>query len=926
MNRIHVAYHDSAMGEASKLSQKLQAQGWQVFSSKCGNEATGALADALKTFTGPTLLLINDGLLHNLNCQTGMLAAYREIEERAHTHVLLASSMRNGPGNVQARVLTSLDRVSDVIRYMNYWQNAYLIKRRELGATSTPESAQALAPVREVSQEIGEFLKLVRKQKPHSVYDLIDDDGTLLLKLLGTPPSKPTDPTQKADEPIEDSALEPEVPIKDADTSGVGNVAGVAAATGIAATAGLVKDSAKTIENEPPEDVIPEALKADEKLIPEEIPAEESAPRVGPPDLPTSREKITEVIEEPLSTEKEVVAEAELESKLETTDEYIPVSNPADMDLSPEETNVELQSDVDHDYMPESDPSDLDLPVDDVKVKAEEAQNIEVDYLPDNDAASVDAPTEAVEVIDEPVGDAEPTLAELAAKKHKKSRKSNTKQLLKLIEEEELNDAYAFAEESLKADPGNAQLRYYYAVALLRAEDEPYVDVAVHELNKLTQGDYAAEALLCLGHISLERRDYGMARRNLEAAYHLNKKVDSEITYRLGALIQDEYYDEAKEAKKYLKKATKNSKFNKDDAWYRLAQFDFQANKINKARKKLKAAQKASKKHPFAAYDLANMYLRKDDINSAHKYFLKAVYANPELDTEENQAAFSLLRPVEESEGFEASTGSYATPSLRTDAPKVGQMTVLITGASSGIGAATARVFAENGHRLILTGRRVTKLRTLGAELNKEFNIPVRLLSFDVTAFEETEQLLATLPEGWNEIDVLINNAGKAKGLDYIHQGRLEHWEEMIDTNVKGLLYMIRLVSPAMVKRKQGHIINVCSTAGHEVYPKGAVYCATKHAVDAITQGARLDLHRFGIRVSQVSPAHVEETEFAEVRFDGDTDKAEKVYEDFQPLRAHDVAKSIYYIAAQPEHVNVQDVLMLGTQQANSTTIDRSGR
>jgi len=235
-------------------------------------------------------------------------------------------------------------------------------------------------------------------------------------------------------------------------------------------------------------------------------------------------------------------------------------------------------------------------------------------------------------------------------------------------------------------------------------------------------------------------------------------------------------------------------------------------------------------------------------------------------------------------------------------------------------------VFAEHGHRLILTGRRVANLRSLGASLNKEFNVPIRLLSFDVTAFSETEQLLNTLPEGWNEIDVLVNNAGKAKGLDYINEGRIEHWEEMIDTNVKGLLYMIRLVSPLMVQRKSGHIINVCSTAGHEVYAKGAVYCATKHAVDAITQGARLDLYTHGIRVSQVSPAHVEETEFAAVRFDGDTEKAGMVYENFQPLKARDVAKSIYYIAAQPEHVNVQDVLMLSTQQANSTNIDRSGR
>ncbi|RME93109.1 MAG: SDR family NAD(P)-dependent oxidoreductase, partial [Bacteroidetes bacterium] len=162
-------------------------------------------------------------------------------------------------------------------------------------------------------------------------------------------------------------------------------------------------------------------------------------------------------------------------------------------------------------------------------------------------------------------------------------------------------------------------------------------------------------------------------------------------------------------------------------------------------------------------------------------------------------------------------------------------------------------------------------------------------------------------------------------GLDYIHEGNLAHWDEMVDTNIKGLLYVSRAVLPLMLKRAQGHVINLCSTAGKEVYPKGAVYCATKHAVDALTQGMRLDLYTHGIRVSQVCPAHVEDTEFAEVRFDGDQQKA-KIYEDFQPLRAEDVAEMITFLATRPPHVNVLDVVMQGTQQASSTLIDRSGR
>lgn len=865
MNRIHLAYHDSASGEASKLSQKLQAQGWQVFTSACGTEERGALADALKTFNGPTLLLINDGFLHNLNCQYGMLDTYRQIEARPHTHAVLASSMRSGPGNVQARVLTNLERVSDVIRYMNYWQNAYLLKRKELGSTSTPESAAKLKPHREVSQEIGEFLKLIRKAKPPSVYDLIDDDGTLLLKLLGTPPGTANQaPVQEEETPkaAENPQVEEvETPVSD-DTNTIVADAGteITAATSAAAS---LKESSPEVDIVETSEIQGTATTQTEAVTPPDLPQPEEADPVPPV------EEVFEEVTTEYFPEKEPELVQEQEEKPETTVEAEPVS----------ETKEE---------------------VGEPKVGKPKTEK--------------NAPSE------------EPTLAEIAASKAKKSRKANTKELLHLIEEDELEDAYAFAESSLRADPGNAKLRYYYAVALLRAEDDTCTDAAVQELNKLVKSDFSSKAHLALGHVSLERRDYGMARRNLEAAYAIDKNVDSEVTYRLGALLQDEYYEDKKKAKKFLKKATKQSRFNVEDAWYRLAQLDLLTDKKKKAKKKLKKAINIGERHPFAAYDLASLYLREDNIGKANKYYQKAINANPELDTEANQAAFSLLRPVIEPEGFDASSGAFVAPKVTRETAKIGQLTVLITGASSGIGAATARVFAEHGHRLILTGRRVGNLRTLGAKLNKEFNVPIRLLSFDVTEFDATEQLLNTLPEGWNEIDVLINNAGKAKGLDFIHQGQLEHWEEMIDTNIKGLLYMIRLVAPQMVERKHGHIINVCSTAGHEVYPKGAVYCATKHAVDAITQGARLDLHSHGIRVSQVSPAHVEETEFAAVRFDGDTAKAEKVYENFQPLRARDVAMSIYYIAAQPEHVNVQDVLMLSTQQANSTTIDRSGR
>lgn len=250
---------------------------------------------------------------------------------------------------------------------------------------------------------------------------------------------------------------------------------------------------------------------------------------------------------------------------------------------------------------------------------------------------------------------------------------------------------------------------------------------------------------------------------------------------------------------------------------------------------------------------------------------------------------------------------------------------VFLTGATSGIGMATAKVFAKNGYRLILTGRRKEKLEEVSQRLEYKYGSKTLNLCFDVRNRQKVSEVIASLPEDWSNIDILINNAGLAKGLAPIQEGLTDHWETMIDTNIKGLLYVTREISPGMVSRGRGHIINLCSTAGHEVYPNGNVYAATKFAVDALTRSMRLDLYKYGIRVSQVSPGHVEETEFAVVRFDGDESRA-KIYEDFNPLRSKDVAEIIYFIASRPSYVNIQDVLVMGTQQAGNNHIDRSGR
>ncbi|WP_223032450.1 SDR family NAD(P)-dependent oxidoreductase [Hanstruepera marina] len=245
--------------------------------------------------------------------------------------------------------------------------------------------------------------------------------------------------------------------------------------------------------------------------------------------------------------------------------------------------------------------------------------------------------------------------------------------------------------------------------------------------------------------------------------------------------------------------------------------------------------------------------------------------------------------------------------------------TALITGATSGIGRATAHEFAKHGINLVLCGRRQERLNTIKNALSKK--VDVHTLNFDVRDKEKTIEAINSLPEAFKSIDILINNAGNAHGLDPINDGNLEDWDAMMDINVKGLLYVSKSIMPEMIKRKSGHIINIGSSAGKEVYPKGNVYCASKHAVLAITEGMRMDLNPHGIKVSAINPGLVE-TEFSKVRFKGDA-KADDVYKGYKALQPEDVAEVIYFAISRPNHVNIADVLMFCTAQASSTIVKK---
>ncbi|RUA28057.1 MAG: NAD(P)-dependent oxidoreductase [Bacteroidetes bacterium] len=245
-----------------------------------------------------------------------------------------------------------------------------------------------------------------------------------------------------------------------------------------------------------------------------------------------------------------------------------------------------------------------------------------------------------------------------------------------------------------------------------------------------------------------------------------------------------------------------------------------------------------------------------------------------------------------------------------------------ITGATSGIGKASAHIFAKNHYNLIITGRRKDRLDEIANYLKDKYAIEVLSLNFDVRNREEVEAAIDGLSEDWKNIDVLLNNAGLAVGLNNIQDGEYDDWERMIDTNIKGLLYVTRNIAPLMIANGKGHIINIGSIAGKETYPFGNVYCATKHAVDSLTKAMRIDMVSEGIKVTQIAPGAVE-TEFSNVRFKGDDAKADSVYKGFEPLHPEDIADAVYYCASLPAHVNINDMVIMPTAQANATTIIR---
>ncbi len=468
----------------------------------------------------------------------------------------------------------------------------------------------------------------------------------------------------------------------------------------------------------------------------------------------------------------------------------------------------------------------------------------------------------------------------------------------------------------LQNDPDNILVRLELATIL--SQDEAAFNETTGHLEEVLRLDpNNAKAFFLLGQLSQDYKELKLAKRYYEKALE-NDPEYGQAHFALAQLITEELgvteavVDHLNKARKWLPE--------RSDIWLSYGLALAESENPKKAIKVLKKALKLSPENELIKSKLAELYFQTGNRIKAIRYYKEGSSDSLVEDRHEHIASESAQITEELATLIESETPT--SPAVVKPATI---LTVLITGATSGIGRATARLFASKGHRLILTGRREDRLSALQAELEQMYHATIFPITFDIRQEAVARQLIKALPIEWSSIDILINNAGLAKGLAPIQEGKVSDWDTMIDTNIKGLLYITRAVTPGMVERNKGHIINICSTAGKETYPNGNVYCATKFAVDALTKSIRQDLVAYNIRVGQVSPGHVEDTEFALNRFDGDKDRA-SIYNDFNPLKASDVAEAIYYMINQPPHVNIQDIVLTGTQQASSTLIHRNGR
>ena len=880
---VTIAYCVENESVAEKIATQLALRNHIVkFSSVRTNGAPYvSFAQKFEATSDKIIFLISDNFLKSEPCVADAFGLFQSLHARQQLLAIICDGeyMEDGQPKI---VTTQLLKIKNVIGYMSFWQDKYLDLRKkkreynESGDVGEKLLDQQIDQVRSISGEISEFLYFVRDLNSPTLDEIAANNYSTLFEKLNLPDTKISD----IDEPGKEEKGEGKE-IKNTFLLDIEQ-------------AESLDENLTFRSDETPETSLLNKNEIAPQL--EQTPETAVAAPVGEAPKKPAADPQLPLLEQLLNREQQAASydksfmDALFAADDEGLDKYL------DEEVLPESKSEASENIFDNDDFPET---------------------IE---LADNQLIN-DGETKKEEILTANTSKSYFTTAEQDALKLEAKAAIPSFESLIFSEKAPTDAAKKAEKKAEKKEFSEADLRYeaaYQAVTVAHDPDSANTQL----LEILTIDKYHTKSLFLLGELSEVSKRYAEAKSYYEKVAFLEPKFPN-IFYKLGCLTAFKMRGKKKQAAKYFKKAMKRNKKNADAAYqYAIICYE-EFGAYKKADKYFKRTLYINPFHPFANYDLALMYHELGEKPLAAKYYKEASEVNNELRTAQNDRAFN----VENSES-QIPTGLKHTgflPEL-SDNQAIEIKTVLITGATSGIGRATAAYFAQHHHRLILTGRRADRLEAIEQEFKEKYpRAAVKTLVFDVRNVADIQQSIHSLPEEWAEIDVLLNNAGLAKGLSFIHEGNLEHWDQMIDTNIKGLLYMTRLIAPKMVARGRGHIINICSTAGKEVYPKGNVYSATKFAVDSLTKSMRLDLHEHNIRVSQVSPGHVEETEFASVRFDGDAEKAD-IYKDFKPLKAADVAETIYFIANRPTHVNIQDVLMMSTQQASATQVNRSGR
>ena len=841
-----LAFHEKNRTKALVLKEELSPSGCAfdlLSSAETGNP--GEFNRRLLSSSQHILLLVSDNLLKNENCMFGGLEAIQQLSSSNRiTPIVIDGEYEN------ETVSTVFERVGDVIQYLNYWQDEYINlrqKRRHPDEGSDLEQInESLRIVRQVSSEIGEYLRHLRVIKHYNWEEVQAGNWELFFRLVQYPEGH--------------SLLK----------------------------AYLAQTPQTSVPDLPEPEFKPELPETEEM-------EEESAPQIEWTELPGISSLGGAPPENP-----------ELD---EQGDEPESVSSLIKKLVEHAEEHQEKEPEEPEDAIPDSNGEETPAPVEHPHSELQKVENLFEEAV--SEAERQEGPEEKAEEAQEIV-EPEEAQAILEEAQHQ-------------FDKGDVIAGLNLLSQAMEDFPQSAQLRVHYAQALIQyAQNGPEAALELEKLVRMAPDHVPGWFLL--GELAETNKQYKQARQYFEHAVYLDPGF-TEGFYRLGLLLYNHFEGEEKQTAKYFKRAYKTDK-HFADAHYQYGTLQYE--RLGNPEKAIKALRKTLKyqpDHPFANYDLALIYHALEEQEKAFHYYQQAIANNAELHTPDNDAAFHFeAGPASgQVEEPEAKPSKEAKPEKKKDQPSDTEGIVLITGATSGIGKATATAFAQAGYSLILTGRREDRLEEIQEKLRKKYRVPVRILCFDIRDAEEVKEMLHELDDTWRNIDILVNNAGLAKGFAPIQEGELSHWETMIDTNLKGLLYVTRIVTPWMVARKKGQVINLGSIAGKEGYPNGNVYCASKFAVDGLTKAMRLDLYKHGIRVSQICPGHVEETEFALVRFDGDAEQA-RIYEDFKPLKSSDVADLILYISQTPVHVNIQDVVITSTQQASATMIDRSGR